>query len=204
MELIQPPTKFHFPVRYQEYFIYLPLGQHLLKLTLFFIKNILLKNLTGHSNDIFRMLFTNSSLLSNTFVSAATNDRVLNMWSLENQSTAALGSFTINDGPVYIDLACVTNEETKENTTILCAVTAKGQLFVYKHVTNGEKKLKKPIKACHQITVQTHEGIPLPVFGAFVTNEFNERLENFKADSELTVYFVYGFHVNPIIEKMVS
>lgn len=170
-----------------------------------------LKNLTGHSNDIFSMLFLNNSL-PNLFLSAAQNDRVLNMWSttIENNSNAAVSSFTINDGPVYIDLACIiNNSENNEQTVLILAVTTKGNLFIYKHIavykcmSNSNKKMKKPVKASHQISMQTNENnIPLPILGAFVTNSFNERLDTFNADSELSLYIVYGSHVNPIIEKL--
>ena len=158
-----------------------------------------LKTLTGHSNDIFNMQFLTNSL-SNLFVSAAKNDRIINMWSLESGTDAAQCTFTINDGPSYIDIACVSND--KESSAILCAVTSKGHLFIYNHIVT-EKKVKKPVKAAHQLSVQTHEGVPLQILGAFVTNSFNERLESFEDQSELVVYVVYGSHVNPIIEKMV-
>lgn len=141
------------------------------------------------------MLFLSNSA-SNLFVSAAKNDRIINMWSIESGSDAAQCTFTINDGPSYIDIACT------KSSAILCAVTSKGHLFIYNH-TITEKKLKKPVKAAHQLSVQTHEGAPLQVLGAFVTNSFNERLESFETESELLVYVVYGSHVNPIIEKMV-
>ena len=150
------------------------------------------------------MLFLNNS---DVFLSAALNDRVLNAWSTESNSTAAaLYSFTINDGPVYLDAACQVNEENK-SSAIICAVTAKGDLFIYNHLMQEKSevktKLKKPIKAAHQLQMQTNEGAPLQIFAAFVTNEFNERLDSYDSKAELTLYLVYGSHVNPIIEKMV-
>ena len=150
------------------------------------------------------MLFLNNS---DVFLSAALNDRVLNVWSTESNSTAAaLYSFTINDGPVYLDAACQVNEENK-SSAIICAVTAKGDLFIYNHLMQEKSevktKLKKPIKAAHQLQMQTNEGAPLQIFAAFVTNEFNERLDSYDSKAELTLYLVYGSHVNPIIEKMV-
>jgi WD40 repeat protein len=44
-----------------------------------------LTTLTGHSNDIFQLLFGAHSF-SNLFLSAASNDRVLNMWALDNNN----------------------------------------------------------------------------------------------------------------------
>jgi hypothetical protein len=115
-------------------------------------------------------------------------------------SNAPISSFTITDGPVHIDLAVV-----NDSMALVCAVTGKGHLFIYKHeIGSQEKKGKKPVKAAHQVKVQTEEGAPLVVYGAFVTNSFNERLESFESDSELTLYLVYGSHVAPVIEKMVN
>lgn len=136
------------------------------------------------------------------FVSAASNDRVLNMWAIDknnNNTNGAVCSLTISEGPAYLDVAVVS-----DTTALVTAATNKGHLFIYKHAIGEDKKSKKPVKALHQVKIQTEEGVPLAIYGAFVTNAFNERLDSFESDSELTLYLVYGSHVAPVIEKMVS
>jgi len=89
-----------------------------------------------------------------------------------------------------------------ESRALVCAVTSKGQLFIYDQ-SMTDKKLKKPVKAIHQIVLETHEGSPLPVLGAFIITELGERLEMFTEETGLTVCLIYGSHVNPVFEKMV-
>lgn len=159
-----------------------------------------LTTLTGHSNDIFQLSFLLNQSLSSMFLSAASNDRVINMWAIDknnNNTNGAVCSLTINEGPAYLDVAVVNN-----TTALVTAVTNKGHLFIYKHAIGEDKKSKKPVKAIHQVKIQTEEGVPLAIYGAFVTNAFNERLDSFESESDLTLYFVYGSHVAPVIEKM--
>jgi len=156
-----------------------------------------LKTLTGHSTDIFRLLFSLST--PGMFISAACSDRVLNLWSASG-SNSALASFTANDAPAQVDLTTVQGET--ESRSLLCAVTSKGHLFIYDQVL-AERKLKKPVKAVHQVVLETREGVPLPILAAFVVNEGGERLETFGGESGLAVFMVYGSHVNPVFEKLV-
>jgi len=89
---------------------------------------------------------------------------------------------------------------------LITAVTNKGHLFIYSHQleTFETTKLKKPIKSAYQIQIVTNEGNPLSIYGAFVLNELNERLDSFdKVQTErLTLCLVYGSLVSPVCEKI--
>lgn len=128
-----------------------------------------------------------------------------------NTPSAAIASFTINEGPVFIDAvntATIVNkpDESAGSFALICAVTSKGHLFIYNHQldTNQTSKVKKPVKPIHHVQIETHEGNPLNIFGAFVTNESNERLEYFDQSqtAQLILCVVYGTLVNPVIEKI--
>lgn len=99
-----------------------------------------------------------------------------------------------------------TNDDSSKTYALICAVTNKGHLFIYNHQINSEQntKLKKPIKSFHQVQIETHEGNPLNIFGAFVTNETNERLEHFDQSQtlQLILCLVYGSIIAPVVEKI--
>jgi hypothetical protein len=192
------------------------------------------KTFTGHSNEIFKLLYldltsSNVNKKSNSyFISAASNDRILNAWNFDKNNTesgkssnsaAALASFTLNDGPVFIDAVSVEDETEKSAssspTTLICAVTGKGQLYIFKHQllddqlqqrSNEKKTIKKPIKSVNQVNFETFEGTSLQIYGAFLINANNER----QVQSNLTdepidkhqVCVVYGSHLYPRIEKL--
>ena len=152
-----------------------------------------------------------------------------------------MASFTANDSPIFLDVVNVLNNKDANTSpfALICAVTGKGHLYIYNHqllsntqainnnTTNkNENKLKKPIKAVNQIQIETNEGTPLKIYGAFVTNLQNERVDKIDISSSslsLTsssnasaisipsaslsqqyLYIVYGSHLNPKIEKLVS
>ena len=185
------------------------------------------KSFTGHSNDINRMIFL---AVNNLFISTAQNDRILNAWKLDLKSSktttstnstvsSAIASFTINEGPVFMDAvmtACSISKNTSTNDdsgvtnpfALITAVTTKGHLFIYNHQLeqkeSNQVKLKKPIKPVYQVQIVTNEGNPLNIYGAFVLNESNERLDNFDQlqTAQLTLCLVYGSLVSPVIEKI--
>ena len=176
-----------------------------------------LKSFTGHSNDLNRMCFLQGN---NMFVSTAQNDRILNAWKLDTKTTAtvssAIASFTINEGPVFMDavitagsIKTADDDDVSASTdpyALITAVTNKGHLFIYSHQleTFETTKLKKPIKSVYQIQIVTNEGNPLSIYGAFVLNELNERLEIFDRlqMERLTLCLVYGSLVSPVCEKI--
>lgn len=128
-----------------------------------------------------------------------------------NTPSAAIASFTINEGPVFIDAVSTAVQINKSNENsgsfaLICAVTSKGHLFIYSSQldTNHTGKVKKPVKPIHQVQIETHEGQPLNIFGAFVTNESNERLECFDESqtNQLILCLIYGTLVNPVVEKV--
>ena len=111
--------------------------------------------------------------------------------------------------------ACSVNKtNTNENSgvtnpfALITAVTTKGHLFIYNHQLeqneSNQVKLKKPIKPVYQVQIVTNEGNPLNIYGAFVLNESNERLDNFDQlqTAQLTLCLVYGSLVSPVIEKI--
>lgn len=171
------------------------------------------KSLTGHSNDIFKLAFLAES---SYFFSAASNDRILNAWSLdlEASNNTSVQSFTINDGPTFMQVLNLKNG--KNSKALVLALTQKGQLFMYNHdleekVVKGTS-LKKPIKAQNSLKMETKEGSPLKIYAAFVTNSQNERLDLVNVGqsenlcellAENYLYVVYGSHLNPKIEKLV-
>ena len=149
--------------------------------------------------------------INDHFISAGVNDRIMNSWSMgvSNTVTSSSNAFTINEGPIFLDVVSV-NGSSKSETNgdsmssielLLSAVTNKGHLNLYRHQINN--KVKKPIKAKQQLQIESHEGAPLKIYAAFLVNSFNERLDAFESDSELSFYFVYGSIVNPVIEKIV-
>lgn len=146
-----------------------------------------------------------------------------------------MASFTANDSPIFLDVVNVSNSKDANSSpfALVCAVTGKGHLYIYNHqltsstaANKNENKLKKPIKAINQIQIETNEGTPLKIYGAFVTNSQNERMDKIDISSasiSLTsssnssavsmpssslsqqyLYIVYGSHLNPKIEKLVS
>lgn len=141
-------------------------------------------------------------------------------------SSANVASFHINDGPVFIDTINVVNKNDKTNQesfALLCAVTSKGSLYIYNHHLeentdkNNNNKLKKPIKALNNLKIETDDGQPITIYGCFVTNMQNERLDRIELNcssiknssiplstllSQYMIYLVYGSHLNPKIEKM--
>ncbi len=104
----------------------------------------------------------------------------------------------------------------------MCAVTNKGSLYIYNHQLNEDadknnNKLKKPIKALNNLKIQTDDGQPIAIYGCFVTNIQNERLDRIELNcssiknssiplstllSQYMIYLVYGSHLNPKIEKI--
>ena len=74
---------------------------------------------------------------------------------------------------------------------LIKAVKTKGYLSIYNHQLEQNQsikvKFKKPIKPVYQVQIVTNEGNPLNIYGAFVLNESNERLDNF----ETYLYFEY-------------
>ncbi len=154
--------------------------------------------------------------LTKYFVSAALNDRILNLWGIDSgsdsQSTTSLASFTLNDGPVFLDTLNLTNQKDKNsNSVLISAVTNKGQLLLFNHDLSIQK-LKKPVKSSVQIKIEAKENAaPLKIYGAFVCNSQNLRVENVELEnnnsdlSRLSQYFlfiVYGSHLSPKIERM--
>ena len=181
------------------------------------------KTLTGHANDIFKLDFLNKSK-SKLFVSAALNDRILNLWSLTDDSpdsapTTAQASFTLNEAPVFVDLLNINRKATTSQVVLVSAVTNKGHLFLFSHDLSDAQastKLKKPIKALSQIKIETKENsAPLKIYAAFVVSAQNARLDNVELAASATkeesisqllaqqfLYIVYGSHLSPKIEKV--
>ena len=118
---------------------------------------------------------------------------------MENSSVAALASFTLNDGPVFIDVINMhtSTDKTSSSSVLISAVTNKGHLHLFNHqlvntdkvITNGSSssKLKKPIKSLNQLQIETHEGTPLKIYAAFVTNQQSERLDQIESMSNVNV-----------------
>ena len=89
--------------------------------------------LTGHSTDIFRMQFIdylshkdeNNNSNKKYFLSAAQNDRIINLWSIDPSSatsdkqTNSLASFLLNDNPVYFDVYANKQVQSKLSSTYL-------------------------------------------------------------------------------------
>jgi len=105
----------------------------------------------------------------------------------------------------------------------VCAVTNKGSVYIYNHQLNestdknNNNKLKKPIKALNNLKIETNDGQPINIYGCFVTNMQNERLDRIELNcssiknssvplstllSQYVIYLVYGSHLNPKIEKI--
>lgn len=177
------------------------------------------KTLTGHSNDIFELEFVaqNNKGLQ-YFFSAAQNDRILNAWALNSTNvnetpTQTIQSFSLNDGPTFIELVSIKKKE-KASEVLLLALTQKGQLLFFSHnFSNTENSnLKKPLKPTNTVKLETNEGSSLKIYAAFVTNSKNEKVDSIELGNENGslfellnnnyLYIVYGSHVNPRIEKL--
>lgn len=183
------------------------------------------KSFTGHSNDIFKIEFLKTDLVENQelmhLISAALNDRIINGWSINSSrpsesSNMAFQSYTINDGPIFIETLTVRKND-QNLTAVVLALTQKGQLFIFNHELESqtEKNIKKPLKSQNSLKIETKEGSSLKIFATFVTDSKNKRL-NFvdlknttqsnslsELLSESYLYLVYGSHLNPKIEKLV-
>ena len=135
----------------------------------------------------------------------------------DSGNQAALLSFSIPDGPTYLDLVKLTVKNSSSSTcAFVCVVTNKGNLQMFKQDLDSsagaksqeeaKKQLKKPVKPSNQLQFETKEGAVLKVHCAFLLNASNERVETHSGDdlSKLKLCVVYGSHLAPIIEKLVS
>ncbi|CAF0715067.1 unnamed protein product [Brachionus calyciflorus] len=179
------------------------------------------KTLTGHSNDIFKLQFLSQKNQDlEYFFSAAHNDRILNAWTLNSAnitetSNQTLQSFTLNDGPSFLEVISIKKND-KNLEALVLAMTHKGQLCLFKYDFSSDEKsnLKKPLKPINTVKLETKEGSPLKIYAAFLANSKNEKLDlielgNVNNESSLVdmlnnnyLYIVYGSHVNPRIEKI--
>ncbi|RNA01364.1 WD repeat-containing 43-like [Brachionus plicatilis] len=178
------------------------------------------KTFTGHSSDIIRMQFLSQpSEQFQYFVSAAHNDRIINSWAINKSDvsdtcTQTLQSFTLSDGPSFIDVVNVKKDE-KLKDIILVALTQKGSLSIFNLdlCKIDKSNLKKPLKPLNSLKIETKEGAPLKIFAAFLADSNNQKLTTIELAKDAVslnellnnhyyLYVVYGSHVNPRIEKL--
>lgn len=181
---------------------------------------IKLSTFTGHSNDVFKTEFlSHSSEEFQFFISAANNDRIINSWAInksniEESCNQTIQSFSLNDGPSFINVINVKKDEMLKDI-VLIALTQKGSLSLFNfNISKNEKSnLKKPLKPINSLKVETKEGAPLKIFAAFLVDSNNQKLDSIEiAKNDVSydvllnknyhLYIAYGSHVNPIIEKL--
>ncbi|KAF4519674.1 hypothetical protein B566_EDAN016766 [Ephemera danica] len=128
-----------------------------------------LKCFSGHASYIFRLLLVPGG---NYFVSVASGDRHINVWSMESSSSQKdlAASFVLPDQPTFVDVA-----GTEENARLV-AITKGGALHSFSQHINGKRH--PPIKP--QLTVQIASSTEvedmsavecIPILGALVSQD---------------------------------
>ncbi|XP_064600554.1 WD repeat-containing protein 43-like isoform X2 [Liolophura sinensis] len=158
---------------------------------------------TGHSTEVFRLLPVpklltadgdSSAIDSSYFLSAALNDRLINVWHVNpsSKTKSAVASFTLPDEPCMLDLS---RSSAGDQPILLAVVTRGGQLLIFEHILNGT--LKRPLQAKFTIqcaTLGDKDSVPRPmtILAAALVK-----------GTEPSVLLAYGSFLKPTFEKVV-
>lgn len=154
-----------------------------------------LKKFTGHATEVFRLLpiLSNPTELPDSpegvyFLSAALNDRLVNVWQVNTavKDKSSTATFSLPEDPVMLDL------RKNQDEVVLAAVTRSGQVLIFDHTMNG--KVKKPLKPKLTIQIASSGGsdsVPKPI--QVLASHLCE-------DQRLLI--VYGNYLKPVFEKV--
>ncbi|KAG8224287.1 hypothetical protein J437_LFUL005093 [Ladona fulva] len=135
-----------------------------------------LKTFTGHATSVDHMVYIPSDMDGKPyFISASSQDRVVNAWILDAESPElnACITFSLADTPEKMTVGIPTADNP--NTT-LSVVTASGVLQIFQHKLNGVRP--KPLKPTLTVDIDCN-GKPVNIFGVH--------------DNEGTVLIAHGF-----------
>ncbi|KAL5008350.1 hypothetical protein ScPMuIL_013931 [Solemya velum] len=158
-------------------------------------KKEIMMSFTGHATKVFRLLKIPSDGESNYFLSAASDDRLINLWHttapLGSKMKTAIASFSLGEEPVLIHLS----PSSKKGELLLLVVTKSGQVLMFEHTMNG-KLLTQPLKPIVKIKAATacqRDGMPTPIkiLAAHCTG-----------DRERNLLMAYGNFLKPKFEKI--
>lgn len=128
-----------------------------------------LKSFSGHASHIFRLLLVPGG---NYFVSVASGDRHINVWSMESSSTQSdlAASFVLPDQPVFVDVGGA------EENARLVAITKGGVLHSFTQHINGKRhppaKPHLTVQIASSTEVDNTSGVEcIPILGALVSQE---------------------------------
>lgn len=153
------------------------------------------------------------------------------MSSSADSTASSCASFTLNDGPVFMEAVSLVSMSDKEKdnrhtqSALICAVTSKGHLHLFMHqlndvTTTTTNKLKKPLKALNQIQIESNQdggGAPLKIYAAYVCNAQSERVSHIEVAASAAaspprdlaslleqsyLCIVYGSPLAPCIERL--
>jgi len=97
------------------------------------------KSCLGHANQVSTLMF---DMTGSVLFSSAKYERVISVWSVEDQRTANISSLVVNDEIVSVDLAV--NEENSSSTYV-GVVTLRGRLCIFRVSQNVSSGTVQPL-----------------------------------------------------------
>ncbi|KAK2150432.1 hypothetical protein LSH36_405g01017 [Paralvinella palmiformis] len=154
----------------------------------------IIKKLTGHATEVRWLMpvhHMTQSVLSSYFLSAAVEDRHVNVWqTTSTASKSALASFSLVEEPVYIKIYPPSSEG---KPLLLLVITKSGILQIFEHTLNG--RMKKPVSSKVTVQIASEKSScntphPLPLLCGHVFD-----------DKDTQLLLVYGNMLQPVFEK---